>query len=830
MNDNYYANQELINAINNPNYIYTTHEKNSFGSNNITNATNSSSQEGAKTLEENTDESFGIEEVPPKDEDFDHLQKFNLDNKTNFTKRIPHFPYTSSFPHRNNRPISGRIPHPRKTNGFMPYNQNSFEFRYNPNKRNASGEKRPERQTQSKYSSVSENKYNFIHRLSGNEFGLPIFTEQNIPIINNGPVNTIRTIKAQNDKQKTINNLNLGQKIYQYNTNTNNTNYNIINNTNTYSNIKNRENRFLNMNNKTTSNYSYNTIDSSKLQNNIQLVRINQNKNDEIQNKVLNKNKIIPNYDLSSQDNDIMEYYPMDNKTYENYQNKYINNNVDLGPQRLTVGYKFINNVNPNPFFGKISSPQQANAPNNNIIVNQTKDLNSQQKQKKIANVTKISSTVTPFVNNNHFSQVKNQHFDTINNTNEINDQYLNINDYISSPPTTSTIVPSGHIIDNNISNNYTVTTNNYNEENIDLLIDQNNYNNTYNKPESARVTITNTKINDEVNLEKELVDNTNNNNNIDLVYDDFDNSGYVKNYGMVTHPGKDSSGITKTNQDSFVCKMNINNIKDFNIFGVLDGHGPDGHFVSEFVSEFILSKIVDHPNIKNLKDTEKIYMKLKENNCKLINLAFRETDEQLKNFEFDTLESGCTCCLVIHIGKHIICANTGDSRAIVVYDRSNNGNSQNLEYLNCAPLSIDYKPELPDESRRILMAGGAVHQMKNEFGEFMGPFRVWIRGKDYPGLAMSRSIGDQHAKSVGVIPDPGIMEYTLSKSTKYIITCSDGVWEFLNNQTVMNIGKKFYLNNDASSYCHELISKATFEWETHDEIIDDITAVVAFF
>ena len=79
-------------------------------------------------------------------------------------------------------------------------------------------------------------------------------------------------------------------------------------------------------------------------------------------------------------------------------------------------------------------------------------------------------------------------------------------------------------------------------------------------------------------------------------------------------------------------------------------------------------------------------------------------------------------------------------------------------------------------------------------------------------------------------LPDPGIMEYTLSKSTKYIITCSDGVWEFLNNQTVMNIGKKFYLNNDASSYCHELISKATFEWETHDEIIDDITAVVAFF
>ena len=127
-------------------------------------------------------------------------------------------------------------------------------------------------------------------------------------------------------------------------------------------------------------------------------------------------------------------------------------------------------------------------------------------------------------------------------------------------------------------------------------------------------------------------------------------------------------------------------------------------------------------------------------------------------------------------------------------------------------------------------MAGGEIRQMKNDYGEGRGPFRVWIRGKEYPGLAMSRSIGDQHAKSVGVIPDPGIMEYTLSKSTKYIITCSDGVWEFLNNEAVMNIGKKFYLNNDASSYCHELIAKSVSQWEKNDDIVDDITAVVAFF
>ena len=33
--------------------------------------------------------------------------------------------------------------------------------------------------------------------------------------------------------------------------------------------------------------------------------------------------------------------------------------------------------------------------------------------------------------------------------------------------------------------------------------------------------------------------------------------------------------------------------------------------------------------------------------------------------------------------------------------------------------------------------------QIKNELGEGVGPYRVWKRGEGYPGLAMSRSIGD---------------------------------------------------------------------------------------
>lgn len=71
--------------------------------------------------------------------------------------------------------------------------------------------------------------------------------------------------------------------------------------------------------------------------------------------------------------------------------------------------------------------------------------------------------------------------------------------------------------------------------------------------------------------------------------------------------------------------------------------------------------------------------------------------------------------------------------------------------------MSRDHKPNDADESVRILAKGGRIEAFKDYMtGEEMGPSRVWLLNEDVPGLAMSRSIGDFVAQSVGVIPDPG--------------------------------------------------------------------------
>ena len=78
-----------------------------------------------------------------------------------------------------------------------------------------------------------------------------------------------------------------------------------------------------------------------------------------------------------------------------------------------------------------------------------------------------------------------------------------------------------------------------------------------------------------------------------------------------------------------------------------------------------------------------------------------------------------------------------------------------------------------------------------------MGPYRVWFKNEDYPGLAMSRSIGDKLAHKVGVSDIPEIKEFNISDVDPLaIIVASDGIWEFMSNEQVKNLGKAFYGNN----------------------------------
>ena len=113
---------------------------------------------------------------------------------------------------------------------------------------------------------------------------------------------------------------------------------------------------------------------------------------------------------------------------------------------------------------------------------------------------------------------------------------------------------------------------------------------------------------------------------------------------------------------------------------------------------------------------------------------------------------SGSTLIVILIKDNKLYSANVGDSRAILAHRQQ----SFFSKWENIA-LSTDHKPELPKENERITKFGGRVAAIQDFTGKMKGPKRVWRLKEDLPGLAMSRSMGDLIAKSLGVTWEPGI-------------------------------------------------------------------------
>ena len=294
---------------------------------------------------------------------------------------------------------------------------------------------------------------------------------------------------------------------------------------------------------------------------------------------------------------------------------------------------------------------------------------------------------------------------------------------------------------------------------------------------------------------------------------------GRVKKVGAYSQAGKGEDGFTKVNQDSFLVLQNQYNFKDFNIFSVLDGHGINGHLVSRFITKYFTSFFKNNKKMNSNENEDEVYYRLKKKDNEIMKKAFRHAERDLeKNSEIDANFSGTTCVMVLQVGEKLLCANVGDSRAILVKDNN-----------VIVPLSIDQKPDDPEEKKRIEESGGEISQFEED-GEKSGPFRVWKKGEAYPGIAMSRSIVDYIATSLGVIPVPKFIDEKLDSDSKFIVVASDGVWEFLDNQKVADMVMPFYKKDDPDGACKALIKESTQWWNQEDVVVDDITVIVVFF
>ena len=320
--------------------------------------------------------------------------------------------------------------------------------------------------------------------------------------------------------------------------------------------------------------------------------------------------------------------------------------------------------------------------------------------------------------------------------------------------------------------------------------------------------------------------------------------TGITLRYAYLSQRGYYPEDLYKANQDAFKVVEKFNGAQSNLLFGVFDGHGSDGdscsYFVRDSIEKTLKKTMAAHPD-----DFERAYKE-----------CFVTINKAMHKMDFDDTMSGTTAITAffndsearpaphrrrpgrchapalrrararaparVPLGEllppharrppaaaQVCVANIGDSRAII-------GERKGKRVIAYS-LSIDQTPYRQDERERCKAAGAVVMScdqleglvpFHENWGVNLGeeldnggdPPRVWQPGKSFPGCAFTRSIGDSVAESIGVYAEPELLCKELTPEDQFLILASDGVWEFLTNQSVADMILKFADPLDASA------------------------------
>eukprot|EP00752_Nemacystus_decipiens_P018531 g16614.t1 len=303
-----------------------------------------------------------------------------------------------------------------------------------------------------------------------------------------------------------------------------------------------------------------------------------------------------------------------------------------------------------------------------------------------------------------------------------------------------------------------------------------------------------------------------------------------VSSYAGFSKKGYAPYNPRKHNQDALIMAEDASTGSLF--LAVMDGHGEVGEKVAQAFRVRLVPAVFDHP------DWEASPEVAVAESISAIEQAL------LADAAVDTSMSGTTLVSVCVRGNRLVLTNVGDSRATLGRRRragatereGGDGGGAGCSPLVAQALTEDHKPDIPVEKERILRAGGRVFSIGYSDG-VDGPPRVWLKDVDVPGLAMSRTLGDVVAHTVGVTSDPDTYRCDLddqggvdgggdAREAALLILATDGLWEFISDQEAVDIASRCSEPREA---VHQLTHEATNRWMKEEQVVDDITVCVAF-
>nr|GMD79606.1 probable protein phosphatase 2C 35 [Ipomoea batatas] len=276
-------------------------------------------------------------------------------------------------------------------------------------------------------------------------------------------------------------------------------------------------------------------------------------------------------------------------------------------------------------------------------------------------------------------------------------------------------------------------------------------------------------------------------NRSLDVAYVPCEN--FKLEYSVLTQRGFYPDFPEKENQDSYCIRRELQGNPNIHFFGVFDGHGQFGTECSGFVKDRLVEILSN--DVQLVEDPVRAYIS-----------AFSTANEELHSSNIDDSMSGTTAITALVIGDMLYVANVGQM-------------SERVKLCGASVLTVDQVEGNKDPS---IQAWGDEETGGDD------PPRLWVPNEKYPGTAFTRSVGDSVAENIGVVADPEVLTLQLTANYPFFVLASDGVFEFISSQTVVDMVSKYEDPRDA---CSAIAGEAYKLWLEHDNRTDDITIII---
>ena len=179
---------------------------------------------------------------------------------------------------------------------------------------------------------------------------------------------------------------------------------------------------------------------------------------------------------------------------------------------------------------------------------------------------------------------------------------------------------------------------------------------------------------------------------------------------------------------------------------------------------------------------------------------------------------SGASISVVVIRDNKVCVGHLGDTKVIL------GRRSSRTRSISLYPLTTDHVPTVPEEKKRIYESGGEVRKLLNSDEE-----KIFVRGRFFPCLSTTRSMGDDVGKLIGVISRPEIVTYQTTRgSDVFIMIGTDSLFAQLEDSEILNV-LNFADASEVSSSTETLVKKAKSGWIQANRNYNDITLALCY-